>query len=99
MENKKPEFGFKEHSVIALVTEMRSYFKDLKSFYGISKGELLSKLEASTDEQETKQLEAQLKEINQKIAYFTVLSDSLSIADTVLHTEAMIAELCKKSKS
>lgn len=96
MHNKKPEYGFTEHSVISLVTEMRAYFRDYQSYYSITKGELISELDRTVDEAKTKELEAQINEVNQKIAYFTVLSDSLSIADTLLHTEAMISELSSK---
>jgi hypothetical protein len=96
MENTKPEFAFTERPVISLVTEMRAYFQDLKSYYSISKGEIISNLDAVTDKVKITELQAKLKEINEKIAYFTVLGDSLSIADTILHTDAMIAELSSK---
>jgi hypothetical protein len=98
MENKKPEFAFQEHSVISLVTEMHNYFKDLQSFYQISKGELLSKIEAENNEKKVKELQIKLKEINQKMDYFRVLSHAVSIADTVLHNEIMIEEFCKKDE-
>jgi hypothetical protein len=98
MENKKPEFAFTERSVISLVTEMRAYFQDLKSYYSITKGEIISNLDKTIDESKILELQTQLKAVNDKIAYFTVLGDSLSIADTVLHTEAMIAELGKNQK-
>jgi len=96
MENTKPEFAFKERSVISLVTEMRAYFQDLKSYYSITKGQIISHLDQATDEAKISELQAKLREVNDKIANFTVLGDSFSIADTILHTEAMIAELGSK---
>lgn len=99
MENKKPEFAFTERSVISLVTEMRAYFQDLKSYYSISKGEIVGRLDGDLDDATTEELKIKLAEINEKIAYFSVLGDSLSIADTILHTDAMISELGFKKQS
>ncbi len=96
MENTKPEFAFTERPVISLVTEMRAYFQDLKSYYSISKGEIISQLDELTDEAKISELQAKLREVNEKIASFSVLGDALSIADTILHTEGMIAELSSK---
>lgn len=96
MENKKPEFAFTERPVISLVTEMRAYFQDLKSYYSITKGEIISRLDEVTEEAKITQLQDQLQEVNDKIASFSVLGDALSIADTILHTEGMIAELSSK---
>ncbi|ELR99000.1 hypothetical protein [Gloeocapsa sp. PCC 73106] len=99
MENRKPEFAFKEHSVISLVTEMRAYFQDLKSYYSISKGEIISRLDETSDDTRAAELKAKLIDINEKIAFFSMLGDSLSIADTVLHTDTMLIELGFKKKS
>ena len=38
------------------------------------------------------EVKEELGKVNEKINYFRVLSHSLSIADTVLHTDAMIEE-------
>ena len=98
MENKKPEFGL-EHSVISIVSELHSYFRDLQSFYKIAQGDAVSKLESTYDKQKQEELQAKLKEINEKIDYFHVLNNAISIADVVLHTEAMIEELGEKKKT
>jgi hypothetical protein len=98
MQNKRPEFGLKEASAIAIVSELHNYFRDLQSYYKIIQGELVSQLETTEDAATTKALEAKLKEIRQKIDYFHVLNNAISIADTVMHTEAMIAEFRKEEK-
>ena len=92
MENKKPECNL-ESSVISVVSELHSYFRDLQSYYQIAKGELISKLDACNDSQKHQQLETELKEVNRKLDYFHVLNNSISTADVVLHTEEMITEL------
>jgi hypothetical protein len=93
MENKRPEFGLKEASVITTVTELHSYFRDLQSYYKITQGQLLSQLDTEKDSATTEVLETKLRSIRQKIDYFHVLNNAISIVDTLIHTEAMIEEL------
>ena len=92
MENKRPEFAIADHSVLSIVTEMHNYFRDLHSYYKRAKGDLVSRLEATSDEAKIKELQEQLYEVNEKITFFHVLNNSISTVDTVLHTEQMIAE-------
>jgi hypothetical protein len=98
MENKKPEFGL-EHSVISIVSELHSYFRDLQSYYKIAQADIVSKLESTQDKQKQEELQAKFKKIKEKIDYFHVLNDAISIADVVLHTEGMIEELGEKKKT
>jgi len=92
MENKKPEFSFKDEPVISLVTELHSYFRDYQSYYEISKGELLSVSEKITDQEKVAELQQKLQEVNEKIEDFRILGHAFSIASTLLHSESMIAE-------
>ncbi len=96
MENKRPEFGIKEHSVISIATEMHNHFRDLQSYYKIAKGNLVSQLEAMTDESKATEIQEKLREIEEKITFFHVLNNATSTVDTVLHTEQMIAEFKNK---
>ena len=91
MENKKPELGLNQ-SVISVISELHSYFRNLQSYYKITKGELLSQLESENDPQKQEQLQTKLKVIDQKIDYFHVLNNAVSIADVVVHTEEMVKE-------
>lgn len=92
MENRKPEFALLDQSVINLVTELHSYFRDLQSYYQIARGELLSRLESTLDEAKAKELQGELKLLNKKIEYFHVLNNAISIADVIVHTETLIPE-------
>ncbi|HAC65137.1 MAG TPA: hypothetical protein DCF68_16815 [Cyanothece sp. UBA12306] len=95
MENKRPEFGITGYSVLSIVTEMHNYFRDLQSYYKIAKGDLVSRLEATSDEATIEELQDKIREANEKITFFHVLNNSISSVDTVLHTEKMITEFTK----
>lgn len=92
MENKKPEFAFQEHSVTSVATQLHAYFRDLQSYYKIAQGEILSHIDATEDQAKAQKLKQQLREINEKVQYFHVLTNSLSTVDIIMHTELMIAE-------
>ena len=92
MINQKPEFLISEHSVFSVVTELHNYFQDLQSYYTIARGQIVDQLETANKEQE-KDLHAQLKQTDDKIALFLVLNNSISTIDTVIHTQSMIEEL------
>lgn len=96
MDNKKPEFTYKDEPVISLVTELHSLFRDYQSYYEISKGELLSQSEKLQDKEKAAELQAQLRQVNDKIDDFRILGHALSIASTLLHSESMIAEFNQK---
>ena len=92
MDNKKPEFSVNDQPVISLVTELHSHFRDLQSYYEISKGDILSQSEKATDPEKIQHLEEELKVVNDKINDFRILGHALSIASTLLHSDSMIAE-------
>lgn len=80
MENKRPELNLENQSVIS------------QYYYKIAHGEIISELEATNDKNKTEELKAKLAEVKQKIDFFHVLNNAVSIADTVLHNEIMIDE-------
>ncbi len=92
MENKKPEFAIADRSVISIVTELHSYFRDLQSYYQIAKGEAASQLDGASDPAKLKELQDKLQVYNKKLQYLHVLNNSLSSADVLLHTPDMIDE-------
>ena len=92
MTNSKANASIGNLSVITAVTELHNRFKNAQSHYATIRGNLLSQLEEMSDGQDASGLKEELGKVTEKIDYFRVLSHSLSIADTVLHTEAMIEE-------
>lgn len=96
MENKRPEFAIKEHSVLSIATEMHNHFRDLQSYYKIAKGNLVSQLDSMNDDTKVTEIQDKLREIEEKITFFHVLNNAISTVDTVLHTDKMIAEFNKK---
>jgi len=99
MENKKPELAIADQSVLSLVTELHNYFRDMQSYYKISNGSILSRLVSTTDSSAEEALHLQIKDVNEKMAFFHVLNNAISTVDTVLHTEKMIEEFKPSSKS
>lgn len=96
MENKRPELALKETSVFVAITELHNYFRDLQSYYKIAEGELFDELESVNNTEEAEVIKAKLKEVRLKVDYFHVINNAISIADTVIHTEAMIDEFHQK---
>jgi hypothetical protein len=99
MENKKPELAIADQSVLALVTELHNYFRDMQSYYKITHGSLLSRLESTTDASAEETLHQQIKDVNEKMTFFHVLNNAISTVDTVLHTEKMIEEFKPSSNT
>jgi hypothetical protein len=93
MENKKPLFDISNASPIEVATALHSFSRDMQSYYKIAHGQLLSKLDQTEDETELANIKAELQTVNQKMEYFHVLNNAASIANTVLHSPAMIEEL------
>ncbi|MGK7908919.1 MAG: hypothetical protein AB4040_17060 [Synechococcus sp.] len=90
--NSKANESIGDLSVITAVTELHNRFKNAQSHYATIRGNLLSQLEEISDGEDESGLKKELGKVNEKINYFRVLSHSLSIADTVLHTDATIDE-------
>lgn len=90
-DNKKPVFGIKDYNPIKTVTELHSFCRDMQSYYQIARGDLLYQLEAAEGEDEIR-LHKELQELARKIEFYHVLNNAVSIADTMFHTQEMIAE-------
>ena len=99
MNPSKLSFSDDPSSIVSTVTELHSYFRNLQSRYKVLQGKMLSELEATDDEAQTKVLQQKLHEVSEKIDYFHVLNNSISTVDVVLHTEAMIKEFSNPEKN
>lgn len=92
MESNKLSFLDNNQSIASLITQLHSYFRDSHARHKVKRSDLVSRLEAATGEEET-QLFQELQMADSEIALFGVLSDSLSIADRVLHTPIVMEAL------
>ncbi len=90
-DNKKPVFGIQGYNPIKTVTELHSFCRDMQSYYQISRGSLLGQLETAAGEEEIR-LHQELQDLTRKIEFYHVLNNAVSIADTMFHTQEMIAE-------
>ncbi|MBE9139999.1 hypothetical protein IQ254_22850 [Nodosilinea sp. LEGE 07088] len=91
MDNKKPVFGIQGYNPIKTVTELHSFCRDMQSYYQIARGDLLGQLEATEGKDEIR-LHKELQDLSRKIEFYHVLNNAVSIADTMFHTQEMIAE-------
>jgi hypothetical protein len=92
MATQEPKFLADHQSVVSLVGQLHSYFNDSYSQYQIKHSTLLSQLHAAKGEQQ-EQLRQELREIEEEISIFGILSDSLSVADRILHMRSVMKEL------
>ncbi|MEM8805895.1 MAG: hypothetical protein AAGF01_07705 [Cyanobacteria bacterium P01_G01_bin.38] len=93
MENKKPKFGIQNHSPNEVATALHSFSRDMQSYYKVTHGQLLSRLDEVNDEEELSCIKAELQNVNLRIEYFHVLNNAASIVDVVLHSPIMIEEV------
>ncbi|MDX2229304.1 MAG: hypothetical protein NW220_06685 [Leptolyngbyaceae cyanobacterium bins.349] len=73
-------------SIASTVSQLHRYFKTTYSRYKIQRSDLVSKLE-SAESDEALSVKEELRELDQALALFGILTDSLSAANRVLHTE------------
>ncbi len=92
MDNQNLDFLKDNQSVALLVRQLRDYFKDSYAHCKVERGQLLSKIEAASDEEVTA-LRVMMKKVDQELYIFGVLSDALSIANRVLHASSVVDEL------
>ena len=91
-ETKDPRFLVDHQSVASLVTQLHEYFKNSHSHYEVERSTLMSQLhEADPDVEQT--LLQEIRKLETEISLFGVLSDSLSIADRILHTRNVMNDL------
>lgn len=79
-------------SIASTVTNLHHYFRTTYSRYKIKRGDLVSRLEAA-DPDTIAAVQEEIRQIDEALALFGILSDSLSVANRVLHTETVAKTL------
>lgn len=74
-------------SIASTVSQLHHYFKATHSRYKLKQGNLLNRVHV--DAKETAQVQADVQHLEEVIALFGILTDSLSVANRVLHSEAI----------
>ena len=90
---KEPSFLAENQSVALMISHLHRYFDNTHSHYKTEKSILISNLHGSIPPDEQKQVQEQLNQLEAEIAIFGALSDSLSVANRLLHARAVINEL------
>lgn len=90
---KEPSFLAENQSVALMVSHLHRYFDNTHSHYKTEKSILISNLHGSIPPEEQKQVQEQLNKLETEIAIFGALSDSLSVANRLLHARTVINEL------
>ena len=94
MDCHKPVFSTSDTSVISIVRELHSYFRDLQAYYKVLKGQVISKLDHDENSEIVDDLNSQLCEINRKLRYIHILNNSASTVDEVIHLVEIKDEFC-----
>jgi hypothetical protein len=92
LNQKEPGFLAENQSVASLVSQLHNYFKNTYSQFKTQHSIIVSQFHAATEE-EKPQLSQQLLELEAEMSIFGALSDSLSVANRLLHTRSVIKEL------
>ena len=79
-------------SIASTISQMHHYFRTTYSHYKIKRGDLVSRLEVAEPNQIV-EVQQELQQIEESLALFGILSDSLSVANRVLHTETVAKTL------
>jgi hypothetical protein len=74
-------------SIASTVSQLHHYFKTTHSRYKVQQGNLLNRVHV--DARETAEVQENLQHLEEVIALFGILTDSLSVANRVLHSEAI----------
>jgi len=74
-------------SIASTVSQLHHYFKTAQSRYKLKQGHLLNRVHV--DAKETVQVQENVQHLEEVIALFGILTDSLSVANRVLHSEAI----------
>ncbi|MEL6553796.1 MAG: hypothetical protein AAFQ63_10105 [Cyanobacteria bacterium J06621_11] len=92
MEIQKPTLGLGDYSPIEVASAMQSFATDMQSYYKITHGQLIDRLDEATDDVELSEIKAQLQAVSQKMEHFDVLSSASSIVSTLLHSAIAVKE-------
>ncbi|MBM0742803.1 hypothetical protein JOY44_14500 [Phormidium sp. CLA17] len=74
-------------SIASTVSQLHHYFKTTHSRYKLKQGNLLNRVHVNA--KETAQVQEDVQHLEEVIALFGILTDSLSVANRVLHSEAI----------
>lgn len=74
-------------SIASTVSQLHHYFKTTHSRYKLKQGSLLNQVHV--DAKETAGVQESVQHLEEVIALFGILTDSLSVANRVLHSEAI----------
>lgn len=91
--SKNPKFLVDHQSVASLVNQLHEYFKNSHAHYEVERSHLISMLHAAADSEREQELQREILKVDAEISLFGVLSDSLSIADRIIHTRSVMNEL------
>jgi len=91
MDNNRLSFLDDGQSIALAVSQLHSYFQNAYSSYQVKHGQLVNKIRAT--ETEDPDLYQELQQLAEQITLFSVLRDSLSIADNVLQSSIIIKAL------
>lgn len=94
MEKDKLHFLGDNQSIASVVAQLHEYFKNSYSQYKIKRSHLLSQLDAADGDEEQRLLK-ELHQVEEEFTVFGILSDSLSVANRVLHSRRVIDEIGK----
>jgi len=92
MNSKEPSFLAENQSVTSLVVQLHNYFHNSYSRDKVARSTLISQMETAEGEQ-VLELQRQLRAIDEELALLGILSDSLSIADRLLHMRSVRRDL------
>ncbi len=92
MNSKEPSFLAENQSVTSLIAQLHNYFHNFYSHDKVARSTLISQMETAEGEQ-VLELQKQLRAIDEELALLGILSDSLSIADRLLHMRSVRREL------
>ncbi len=87
MSNDNLNFLDDGESIASTVSQLHHYFKATHSRYKLKQGNLLNRVHV--DAKETAQVQEDVQHLEEVIALFGRLTDSLSVANRVLHSEAI----------
>ncbi|NJO40204.1 MAG: hypothetical protein HC769_12545 [Cyanobacteria bacterium CRU_2_1] len=88
MSNNNLSFLDDGQSIASTVTHLHNYFRHVYSQHKIKRSELVSRLDAATEEEEQNVLQ-QLRQVDEELTLFGILSDSLSAVNRVVHSRAV----------
>jgi hypothetical protein len=79
-------------SIASTVSQLHHYFKNTYSRYKTKRSDLVSRLDGA-DAETTAIVQTELQELDEALALFGILADSMSVANRVLHTKAAASAL------